>query len=63
MDVLSAKGPTLSSPLGMVKLKGFPSVDVNVKSMTAGREDISEHGIPNAPGSLGLGLISGEINE
>jgi hypothetical protein len=53
VDVSFAKGPTLSSLLGMVKLNGVPSVDVNVTSIVAGREEIFEHAIPYAPGSSG----------
>ena len=54
-------GPTLSSLLGIVISKGFPSVDKIVKEITTGRDEIFEHGIPYAPGLDGLGLISGEI--
>ena len=37
---LVLNGPTLSSLDGMSRLNGEPDWDVNVKLMTAGREDI-----------------------
>jgi hypothetical protein len=46
MDGSSAKGPTLSSSVGIVKLKDFPSVDVSAMSIVAVRVDILSHGIP-----------------
>jgi len=48
---LFAKGPTLSSLLGTVKPNGLPSVEVNAISIAAGRDEISKHEIPYAPGS------------
>jgi hypothetical protein len=63
VDISFAKGPTLSSLLGIVKLKGFPSVDMNAISIVAGKDDIFEHAIPYAPGSSELALMSGEIIE
>lgn len=45
-----------------MRLKGSPDVDVNVKSMTAGRVDILEHGKPYVPGMAGLATISGDIS-
>jgi len=41
-----AKGPTLSSLLGMVKLKGVPDWEVNVISIVAGREGMRSQAIP-----------------
>lgn len=57
---LSTKGPTLSSFDGIVRLKGFPTVESNVKVISAGILGMLAQGKPNAP--LGpMGWISGEI--
>jgi hypothetical protein len=61
IDGSSAKGPTESSLLGMVKLNGVPFCEVNVMSIAAGRDGILSQAIPYVPGSLGFGLISGEM--
>jgi hypothetical protein len=61
-ELFPTKGPTLNSLLGMVTLNAVPATDCRVKSTEAGKEPTFEHGIPHAPGSVGLGWISGEIN-
>lgn len=43
---LELKGPTESSEIGMVRLKGDPEVVMNVKSIAAGREETWEQGMP-----------------
>ena len=61
VDGSFANGPTESSLLGMVKLNGSPFWEVNVMSITAGRDEILSQEIPYAPFSLGFGLMSGEM--
>jgi len=55
-------GPTLSSLLGIVRLNGVPSCEVNVISIVAGREEIRLQAMPYVPGSSEFGLISGEMS-
>ena len=63
IDESLAKGPTLSSQLGIVNLNGFPSVDLKVISSVADSWGILEHAIPYVPFSAVKGLISDEIIE
>lgn len=57
----SGNGPTFSSLVGIVRLKGTLSTEMNVISIVAVRDEIREHAIPYVPTSAGKGLISGEI--
>ena len=54
-------GPTLNSVLGMVRLNVRPCCEVKAISITAGSEDISEHGMPKVPDSPLNGLMFGEM--
>lgn len=45
-DGFDLNGPTLSSLLGIVRVKGVPCWDVNVMLISAGRELIRLHAIP-----------------
>ena len=58
----SAKGPTLSSLLGIVSENCEPDWEVKVNAICAGSEATSEHGIPYVPASPEKGLMLDEMS-
>jgi len=63
-DAFPAKGPTLSSEDGTVRLNPVFAVSsvVNWKVISPCSDETAEQGMPNVPSSAGLGWISGEIS-